>query len=465
MANNIITPDRTIITPEEYRKEVIDLKFTPRFFQRECYRDMKRFNIYVVHRRAGKSWGTIMRLFKSAAQCTRENGQYGFIGPYYEQTKKIAWYLISSRAAMIPGTKISESDLCVTFPNGAQFFLMGGNNPKSVRGSYFDGLGVDELSDIKPDLWESVLYPMLNNAGRFGWAILQGTPKGINLLSEKYLAALEKPDWSAKKFTIYDTQTFTPEEIASIKANMTPEQFAQEFLCDFSVGNNSCLLTERDVIQAMMLVIPPDAYNYAPKIMGVDVARQGDDSSVIAFRQGNFGAKAPSTIKSNDIMQVAARVMEEDEKYRADQIFVDGTGGYGSGVIDRLRQLGKTNVVEVQFAGKPEDERFENKRVEMYWRLAQAVKGGLNLPNDQRLKIDLCAPNYTFANAKGKMQLESKEDIKDRGFPSPDYGDAYALTYAFTVHKLTLEEAYGHHRNDRSDSSYDPFMESQFSIE
>ena len=454
---------KPIVTAEEFRTEVIDLKFKPRYFQQICYRDMKRFNLYVVHRRAGKSWGTLMRLFKSAAQCGRENGQYGFIGPYKEQTKKIAWNLLASKAAMLPGVKINESDLQVTFRNNAQFTLMGGDNPKSIRGSYFDGLGVDELADIKPELWEGVLLPMLNNAGRYGWAILQGTPKGINLLSEKYYAAMTDPEWSAKKFTIYDTQTFSPEEIEAIRKQMKPEKFAQEYLCDFSVGNNACLLTEREVVAAMQRVLPPDSYTYAPRIMGVDVARQGDDESVIAFRQGNYGAKLPRALRSKDIMQVASVVMEEDATYKAHTIFVDGTGGYGAGVIDRLRQLGKTNVVEVQFAGKPDDPRFENKRMEMWWKLAEATKSSLSLPHNERLKLDLCAPEYTFANSKGKMQLESKEDMKDRGMPSTDYGDGYALTYAFDVHQDDLDVAYGlkqaELRGNRAEVEWDPFAD------
>jgi hypothetical protein len=113
-------------------------------------------------------------------------------------------------------------------------------------------------------------------------------------------------------------------------------------------------------------------------------------------------------------------------------VFIDGSGGYGAGVIDRLRQLGHV-VTEVQFGGKPDDDRFANKRTEMWWHLAEWVKNGGALHNDPAMKLDLCAPTYNHRNVAGKTALESKDEIKKRGLPSPDIGDALALTFAYPV--------------------------------
>jgi phage terminase large subunit len=115
---------------------------------------------------------------------------------------------------------------------------------------------------------------------------------------------------------------------------------------------------------------------------------------------------------------------------------VDQTG-IGSGVVDRLRQLGR-KVVGIDFGGKPygqtsAGDRFQNRRVEMWWTLAEWVKGA-QLPNNPELVSELTAPTYTYANAAGKLQLESKEDMKDRGLPSPDLADALALTFAEPVY-------------------------------
>jgi len=98
--------------------------------------------------------------------------------------------------------------------------------------------------------------------------------------------------------------------------------------------------------------------------------------------------------------------------------------------------------VEVQFASKPDDERYLNKRTEMWWALSEWLKQGGRIPNDQRLKLDLCAPRYDHRNAAGKMALESKDKIKERGLPSTDYGDAWALTFAYPVYPAQEQGIY-----------------------
>jgi hypothetical protein len=129
-----------------------------------------------------------------------------------------------------------------------------------------------------------------------------------------------------------------------------------------------------------------------------------------------------------ELADIVARGIVE---WRPDAVFVDDTGGYGGTVIERLRQMGH-QVFGVQFAGKPSDERYLNKRAEMWIDMAQWVKDGGALPNNPELRSDLCAPTYKH-NAAGKFQLESKEDMKKRGMPSPDIGDALALTFASPV--------------------------------
>jgi hypothetical protein len=106
---------------------------------------------------------------------------------------------------------------------------------------------------------------------------------------------------------------------------------------------------------------------------------------------------------------------------------VDGTGGYGSGVIDAMIQGGHTPL-EVQFAGSPIDPRYLNKRAEMWFLMAEWVKRGGALPNIPELAKELTAPTYTFRN--GKLQLEAKEQIKERLGYSPDMADALCLTFA-----------------------------------
>lgn len=92
---------------------------------------------------------------------------------------------------------------------------------------------------------------------------------------------------------------------------------------------------------------------YDALVMGVDVARYGDDSSVIFFCKGRDARMiAPIVMNKTDTMQLAARVVDEATRYKADAVFIDGTG-VGGGVVDRCRQLG-LNVHDVNFASKPD---------------------------------------------------------------------------------------------------------------
>lgn len=170
--------------------------------------------------------------------------------------------------------------------------------------------------------------------------------------------------------------------------------------------------------------------------VGVDVARFGDDQSVIRTRVGRDARSiAPKRYRELDTMQLASRVAEHVEYLKLTwgfrvTIFVDG-GGVGGGVVDRLRQLGY-NPIEVNFGGKPEDPRkYLNKRAEMWGRMKEWLSiGAIEL--DEALATDLTSVEYQYTTAD-QIQLESKEGMKKRGLASPDDGDALALTFAYSV--------------------------------
>lgn len=107
--------------------------------------------------------------------------------------------------------------------------------------------------------------------------------------------------------------------------------------------------------------------------------------------------------------------------------FVDGTGGYGSGVVDALLQAGHSPN-EVNFSSVSPDPKYFNMRSYIWFQMAEWIKRGGTLPNDSRLIKELAAPQYSFTN--GKFQLESKEQIKKRLGFSPDLADALCLTFS-----------------------------------
>jgi hypothetical protein len=169
----------------------------------------------------------------------------------------------------------------------------------------------------------------------------------------------------------------------------------------------------------------------APLVFGVDVARFGDDQSVLYFRAGRDGRSMPPLKwKGIDTVQLAQRVAHQADLHQPEAIFVDG-GGVGGGVVDQLRAM-RYRVVDVQSGAKAdEDQRFQNKRAEIWHRMKEWLAVGC-IPDDSELADDLLGPEYEFDNS-GRTKLESVEHMKKRGLASPDIATALAMTFAQNV--------------------------------
>lgn len=192
----------------------------------------------------------------------------------------------------------------------------------------------------------------------------------------------------------------------------------------------------------------PISHNSAPVVLGVDVARFGDDSSVIYPRKGRDAQTYPPLIfQGLTTTQLASHVIAAMDTYSASVCFVDG-GGVGGGVVDQLRDLG-CNVVEVQFGASPDGTnpenhatKYQNKRAEIWGALRDWLRTGC-IPKDtasseKTLLDELVSPTYTI-NAKDKIVLESKEMMKRRGATSPDIADALACTFAMPAQYFSEE--------------------------
>lgn len=172
-----------------------------------------------------------------------------------------------------------------------------------------------------------------------------------------------------------------------------------------------------------------EGFEFQPKIMGVDIARFGENSSTICVRQGRkvFDIEV---LPKQDLMMTAHHVAEAIKRERPMQVFVDGSG-IGAGVVDRLRQL-NFPVVDVNGGNSSLNPRFLNKRVEMWWTMKEAIENVVELPKNSRLKEELSCIEYDYTD-KGRIRLDRKTDIMDKYGFSPDLADALAYTYAYPV--------------------------------
>lgn len=172
---------------------------------------------------------------------------------------------------------------------------------------------------------------------------------------------------------------------------------------------------------------PDPSQPFDPVLLGVDVARYGDDQSVIVRRQGRL-LHPLTRFRNLSTMDLASHVANHINQHQPDAVFVDAVG-LGAGVVDRLRQLG-FRVTEVLAGAKPQDEtQYHNLRAEMWCRMKDWLATA-HLPDDHELRDDLTGVEYGFQREM-RLQLEKKEDMKARGLASPDAADALALTFAY----------------------------------
>jgi hypothetical protein len=423
---------------------VIDIGYRPRGWQARVHRERKRFSVLVVHRRAGKTvfavhellFGDPARGLKGAL--TTPNGRFAYVAPFYAQAKAVAWDILKASALKVPGVVIRESELKVELPNGATIRLFGADNANALRGLGFDGVVVDEVADIEPGVWGEVIRPALSD--RRGWALFIGTAKGINLFSELYYKAARQDEgyegWYAKRLTVYETDdALHPEEVEAARRDMTPAQFAAEYLCEFSAGGVDILIPADLVEEAASRSIAEREYTGFGIAIGVDPARFGDDSTALCVRQG------PAVLRLQresglDTMEVADLGLALAEEFRAEALFVDD-GGLGAGVVDRMRQLGHAPIA-VNFGTRSPIAKYANTRARLWGEMKDWLKHG-SLPNDLLLKTDLSAPTFKF-DAQHRIVLESKADMKKRGLRSPDAADALALTFYSPVPARTSSD-------------------------
>lgn len=175
-----------------------------------------------------------------------------------------------------------------------------------------------------------------------------------------------------------------------------------------------------------------EGWDSFPKILGVDVARFGDDQTVLFMRQGRKTHVVLQT-RGLSTAQVTDRVAEVIDAENVAGVVVD-SDGIGAPVHDQLVARGYRNVLHEFHGGKPANRvnAYFNRRAEVWGLLRDALKAGLEIPDLPELEADLTGPQYGFSSGQ-QVQLEKKDDMKKRGLSSPDLGDALAMTFAVRI--------------------------------
>lgn len=321
------------------------------------------------------------------------------------------------------------------------------NNTEAFAGLHNQGKRIvlifDEASGIADKVWEVALGALTDENTEIIWLAFGNPTQNSGAFRECF--GKQRALWNTKQIdsrTVEGTNKAYLDEL--VRTYGEDSDIAKVRVRGMFPSASSMQFIGMDQVEAAQARPVGTFLGSDPLIYGVDCARFGDDSSVLAKRVGRDARSRPwKRWNKMDAMQLAGDIALEAQQEHPDAIFVDA-GNIGAAVVDRLRQLGIENVYEVWFGGEGRDAnwngvkvRTANKRAEMWTNMREWLKSG-SIPDEQKLIDDLVGPLYSFAGDDTRIMLERKKDMKKRGLASPDDGDALACTFAEPVAPRTV---------------------------
>ena len=307
-----------------------------------------------------------------------------------------------------------------------------GNALRGVHADYVAWF-LDEAGGM-PDAVLPVCEAIFSGDPKEAHIVMAGNP--THLRGPLYTASKNRIDWFVKEITADPDDPERTPRVSTQHAMQQIDAWGRDspwvivnIFGRFPPQSMNALIGLDEVEAAMKRWYREDEIGNAPRILGVDVARYGDDASCVVRRQGIqiYPIQRYRDLNSNQGAGLIAREMDD---FSADACFIDDTGGFGAGWVDGLLRLGKSPT-GVGFANKArQSDRYHNKRAEMYFDFVQWIRAGGALPDSPQLKRSLIETTYSFSKTSGLLLLEEKDLIKQRLGYSPDEADACAITFA-----------------------------------
>lgn len=388
--------------------------------------------VTVWPRRNGKDLVAVNILTAKALQ---RPGLYFYIAPFATQVRTIIWEGMDGTGTKfldyIPKQLVKrklDQQMKIWLTNGSMIQLLGSDNPDAIVGTNPLGLIFTEYSLHRDSVW-GYMRPILSENG--GWALFNGTVRGMNHFYTMAQMAKDNPAWFYEYFTCLDTGYPTQEAIEEErKAGMSEAMIQQEFYNNWTASSEDTLIPLDIIHPCLDTELEERIYSFAPRIIGVDPAyAEKGDRAVIARRQGRMTHDF-EVYQGKDPMALASRVAVLIREWRPHAVFVDA--GRGEAVWSRLNQLGYEQIVHpVDFGGRTYDDLCHRKKEEMWNRAKNYIASPYRprLPSNEAFIKDITAPQYRI-NERGKLELESKDSLKKRGYRSTDLADAFILTFA-----------------------------------
>jgi len=304
--------------------------------------------------------------------------------------------------------------------------------PEALAGGHSDNYVIlaDEASGIPEDAFDILLGTL--STGRGGRFIQVSNPvRSAGRFFEVFNRDLGT--WDKLYFSAFDSPNVNKDWIEEMRETYGEESdyYRMRVLGQFPRVGVAQFISADVVEAAFKNRVDLRSYHNFPKVMGVDVARFGDDLTVLIIRQGPKVVDF-KTYKNLDTMEVAMKVSEFQAIHRCVAIYIDSIG-VGAGTADRCRQL-NLPIKDVIVSGKStEPTVYCNLRAQLWGKMREWLENGADLPTELlekelNLGSQLNSMEYGYNN-KMQIQLLAKKDLKKMGYPSPDIADALSFTF------------------------------------
>lgn len=297
----------------------------------------------------------------------------------------------------------------------------------------------DEASAIADCIWEVTEGALTDSNTQIFWLCFGNPTRSTGRFYECFNRFRHR--WDHKHVDARTCKMTDKKKIAEWEADYGEDSdfFRVRVRGQFPNASSMQFIGRASVDAARTRALPHVPYTKTVAIVGVDVARFGDDSSVIWTRFALDGRSMPKQVFHGlDGHELGAKIAEHFNHLRSlgvGKIVINvDTGGVGASPVDWLRHNGYS-VNAINFgAGATDSRRYKNLRAEMWGRMKAWIEEGGCLPDDDDLASDLTGVEYGYTPTN-QILLEKKEDMKKRGLSSPDNADALALTFAVRVNE------------------------------
>lgn len=407
-------------------------------YLKEFWNTKSRNKILYGGRTSSKSWD-------SAAQAVRLSSNYTLkfmcIRQFQSSIKESVYALILSqieRFGLLDEYEVTQTSITHKITGSTFLFFGIARNITEIKSTEgVDILWIEEAHNLTKEQWD-IINPTIRRENSEIWIVFNPNNR-TDFVFQRFV---ESPpaDTLVKKIN-FNNNPFLSTTMQKIIADAKEEDY-DEYMHIYEgiprEGDERALFTFADIEQAMNENFN-DVDNTGVFSYAVDVARYGNDKSVLSKRKG-FRIYFMEQYSKYSTMELANAISNEihKEPTKPNAIFID-TIGVGAGVMDRVKELGH-KAIDANVSMKADDiDVYYNKRAEMYFLLKDFIIKGGKIPKDDDLKEELLAIRYFYNNSNGKIQIQPKDQIKESIGRSPDKSDSIGMHFFSKVRISTQQ--------------------------